>query len=259
MKKNYKFYLLLVAVPFISLVLLSLSGGRDGQYSGSPADGGQTCTACHSGGSFSAEADITTTIPGTGFVYGETYQITVSVASGATKHGFQLTAEDASDTQVGTYTAGSGTQIVNSGTHITHTASGNTQNSWTFDWTAPTTAEGGEITFYTAVIAANANNGTSGDEVVTASATFSHSSIGIDEIESISLRIYPNPSSDFIRVDSNNKIHDDLSVTFFNSIGQAVLKTNTADRINVQSLDAGVYFLELKTANKVGISRFVKK
>ena len=259
MKKNYKFYLLLVAIPFISLVLLSLSGGRDGQYSGSPGDGGTTCTACHSGGSFSAEADITTTIPGTGFVYGETYQITVSVASGATKHGFQLTAEDASDTQVGTYTAGSGTQIVNSGTHITHTASGNTQNTWTFDWTAPTTAEGGEITFYTAVIAANANNGTSGDEVVTASATFSHSTVGIDELESVSLSIYPNPSSEFISINFENNIQDYLTVTLTNTIGQTVLTTNKTNKIDVKSLEPGVYFLQLKTANRIGTSKFIKR
>ena len=259
MKKNYTFYLKLLVIPLFAFIFLSLSGGRDGQYSGSPGDSGTTCTSCHSGGSFSADAEISTSIPGTGFVYGETYQITVSVASGSTKHGFQLTAEDASNTKIGTYTAGTGNQIVNSGTHMTHTASGNTQNAWVFDWTAPAIAEGGEVTFYAAVNATNANGNTSGDEVVTASANFSHSSIGINEIENISLHIYPNPTTDFINIDFNRSLQKEASVSIINTIGQTVLTTKTTDRIDIRNLETGVYFLQLKEANRVGTSRFVKK
>lgn len=259
MKKNYAFYLKLLTIPLFAFIFLSLSGGRDGQYSGSPGDSGATCSSCHSGGSFSADAQITTTIPGTGFVYGATYQVTVSVASGATKHGFQLTTEDASNTKVGTYTAGTGNQIVNAGTHMTHTGAGNTQNTWVFDWTAPAFAEGGEVTFYAAVNATNANGSTSGDEVVTASRSFSHSSIGINEIENISLSIYPNPTSDFISIDFDSNLQENMSVTIINAIGQTVLTTKTTDRIDIQNLESGVYFLQLKTTNRIGISRFIKK
>ena len=259
MKENYTFYLKLLTIPLIAFAFLSLSGGRDGQYSGSPGDAGITCTACHSGGSFAADATITTNIPGTGFIYGDTYQVTVSVASGATKHGFQLTTEDASNTKVGTYTAGTGNQIVNGGTHMTHTSSGNTQNVWVFDWTAPATAEGGQVTFYAAVNATNANGSTSGDEVVTASRSFSHSNLGINEIENISLRIYPNPSAEFLSIDFENSSQENVAVTITNAIGQTVLKTKTTDRIDVKSLESGVYFLQLKTAKKIGTSRFIKK
>lgn len=258
MKKNYTFYLKLLAIPIFAFFFLSLSGGRDGQYSGSPGDGGTTCTACHSGGSFSADVEITTTIPVTGFVYGETYQVTVSVASGATKHGFQLTAEDASNTKVGTYTAGTGNQIVNGGTHMTHTSSGNTQNAWVFDWTAPAIADG-EITFYTAVNATNANNSTSGDEVITNFAAFSHSTVGIDDLETISMQVYPNPSNDFISLNFDNDLQDNLSVSLINTIGQVVLTTDKTENIDISSLKAGVYIMQLKTTNKVGTARIVKK
>lgn len=259
MKKNYTFYLKLLVIPLFAFIFLSLSGGRDGQYSGSPGDSGTTCTSCHSGGSFGADATITTTIPGTGFVYGQTYQVTVSVASSSTKHGFQLTTEDASNTKVGTYTAGTGNQIVNAGTHMTHTGAGNTQNSWVFDWTAPAFAEGGEVTFYAAVNATNANGSTSGDEVVTASRSFSHSNLGIDELENISLRIYPNPAVEFLSIEFGDNSQEDVAVTIINSIGQTVLTTKTTDRIDVQNLESGVYFLQLKTTNQIGTSKFIIK
>ncbi|HIP47416.1 MAG TPA: T9SS type A sorting domain-containing protein [Lutibacter sp.] len=259
MKKNYTFYSKLLFIPLFAFVFLSLSGGRDGQYSGSPGDSGATCTTCHSGGSFGADATVTTNIPATGFIYGDTYQVTVSVASGATKHGFQLTTEDASNTKVGTYAAGTGSQIVNGGTHMTHTASGNTQNAWVFDWTAPAFAEGGEVTFYAAVNATNAQNNTSGDEVVTASRSFSHSSIGIEEFENISLRIYPNPTTEFVTIDSDNDLQKDVAITVSNTIGQTVLTSNTTERIDVKNLKSGVYFLQLKSANQIGTSRFIKK
>jgi len=260
MKKNYSYYLTLIAIPFIALALLSLSGGRDGQYSGSPGDGGATCTACHSGGSFGAVAQITTNIPGTGFIYGDTYEITVTATSSATKHGFQLTTEDLSDTKVGTYTAGTGNQIVNSGSHMTHTQAGNQQTSWTFDWTAPTTAEGGEITFYASVNATDSQNNTSGDEVVTASRSFSVNSIGIDENELITFSVYPNPTTDYLSLqyDESTLQNADLVITNYN--GQVVFNSNTlTDRIDVSNLNSGVYILQITSENKTGFSRFIKE
>lgn len=260
MKKNYSYYLTLIAIPFVAVLLLSLSGGRDGQYSGSPGDGGATCTACHSGGSFDAIATISTNIPGTGFVYGDTYEVTVSVASSATKHGFQLTTEDVSQSKVGTYAAGTGNQIVNSGTHMTHTQAGNAQTSWTFDWTAPSSAEGGEITFYTAVNATNANGGTSGDEVVTTSSSYLVNSVGIPENELISFSVYPNPTSEFISIRTDNDMLEDTNIQITNYNGQVVYKSDTiSERIDVSNLNAGVYILQINSESKRGFSRFVKE
>lgn len=260
MKKNYSYYLTLIAIPFVALALLSLSGGRDGQYSGSPGDGGVTCTACHSGGSFGVDATITTNIPGTGFVYGDTYEVTVTATSSAPKHGFQLTTEDPSQTKRGTYTAGTGNQIVNSGTHMTHTQAGNTQTSWTFDWTAPATAEGGVITFYASVNAADGTGGTSGDQVITTSQGYSVNSIGIDESELIPFSVYPNPTTDFINLqfDENTLQNGDLVITNYN--GQVVFKSNTiSERIDVSDFNSGVYVLQITSDNKTGFSRFIKE
>ncbi len=261
MKKNYSYYLSLIAIPFVALFLLSLSSGRDGQYSGSPGDGGATCTACHSGGSFGAVATITSNIPGTGFVYGDTYEVTITATSTSHKHGFQLTTEDVSQTKVGTYTAGTGNQIVNSGTHMTHTQVGNQQFTWTFDWTAPPSAEGGEITFYAAVNATNSDNSTSGDEVITTSRSYLVNSVGIDENELISLAVYPNPTVDFISPKYNeNDLIDGAEIVISNFNGQIMYKSNTlSDRIDVSNMNSGVYFLKITAGNNTGFSRFIKK
>ncbi len=260
MKKNYSYYLTLIAIPFVAVLLLSLSGGRTGQYSGSPGDGGATCTACHSGGNFGAVATITTTIPGTGFVYGDTYEVTVTATSSAPKHGFQLTTEDASQTKVGTYAAGTGNQVVNSGTHMTHTLAGNTQTSWSFDWTAPSSAEGGEITFYASVNAVDGTGGTSGDEVVTTSLPYSVNSVGIDENELLSFSVYPNPTADYITLKLDEMDFKSGELAILNYNGQIMHKsTDLNDRIDVSNLKAGIYILQLTSENKKGMSRFIKK
>ena len=63
-------------------------------YSGSPGDSGNTCSVCHSGGNFSASVSITTNIPATGYEPNTDYDITVLLnQSGASRHGFALTAE----------------------------------------------------------------------------------------------------------------------------------------------------------------------
>lgn len=260
MNKNYTYYLTLFTVPFIAFIVLSVSGGRNGQYSGSPGDGGQTCTACHSGGDFGAVPEITSNIPTSGFVYGDTYEVTVSVTSSSTKHGFQLTTEDASNSTVGTYTEGTGSQIVNSGTHMTHTGPGNQQNSWTFDWTAPTFADGSEITFYAAVNATNANGSTSGDQVITTSTSYSLDTAGVDDIERITFSVFPNPSYDYINLDIDESYFPKGNLNISNSIGQVVVNKNIiSNRIDVSHLESGVYFVRLNSNNRVATSRFIKE
>lgn len=261
MKKNYKFYLSLLAVPIVSLTLLSLSGGRDGQYSGSPGDGGANCVVCHSpGGNFNTNASISSTIPASGFVSGNTYDVTVSVTSTSSKHGFQLTAEDAADTKVGTFVAGSGSQVVNAGgTHVTHTLSGNQLTSWTFSWTAPETTEGNQVTFYAAVNATNSDSSTTGDEVVTTSAQYAMNTVGIKDYERISFSIYPNPSESYISFMMEELPAENTELIITNYQGQIVKRvTDNFTQIDISSLSKGVYFVQVIAGNKLGFSKFVK-
>jgi len=262
MKKDYSFYALLLALPFFAFLLFGYSFGQTGTYSGSPGDSGNTCTVCHFAGTdHSADPQLTTDIPPSGYVAGTTYQITVSLTSTAVKHGFQITAENNSNTKVGEFVANSNVQVSNSNHLATHTNASNMQNAWTFQWTAPASSEG-DITFYVAINATNNNGLDSGDQVVTISETVSHTNLGISDNQKIEFSVYPNPTTNFIIVEAELSLIQDTEVTILNSIGQAIYKTNLnthSNKIDVSNLDKGVYFIQVKSKDKLGSSQFIKR
>ena len=82
MKKNYFFKLSLLMIPAMAFLFMASSGGRDDGRSGSPGDGGATCTACHAGSSdFGLTPSITTDIPNTGYLLNTAYTVNVSSSS----------------------------------------------------------------------------------------------------------------------------------------------------------------------------------
>ena len=74
MKKNYIFKTLLFLIPLTAFVLMAVSSGRDGAFSGSPGDSSNNCTSCHSGGNFGASVAIQTEVPGGGYAL-NTFQL----------------------------------------------------------------------------------------------------------------------------------------------------------------------------------------
>lgn len=167
-------------IPFIFLIPLAIilyanSSGSPGGRSGSPGDGGATCVQCHTGTASATSGWITSNIPASGYVPGETYQITATgTHSGVVRFGFELTAENTSGGKVGTFTITDTprTKLINQGNALTHTFNGTTvsgnSSSWSANWTAPGTNIG-QIRFYAAFNAANGNGNTSGDVVYTSS------------------------------------------------------------------------------------------
>lgn len=248
MKKNYLFTALL-ALPILSFFLVSNSGGFTSGASGSPGDGGNTCSGCHSGGNFNAVPTIVTNIPDTGYELGKTYNVTVSVASSSIRHGFQITAEDAKETKVGGFQAGDGSRSILSSKSLTHTSAGTAQKSWTFFWTAPS-VDKGDITFYVAVNATNASGGTSGDQVVTVNKKVGVSTtLGVSDFESDGFAIYPNPASDVMTIDLANETQ--AEVKFFDFTGKVVKSTSvnsSKNTIDVSDLSSGIYHVSVKTA-----------
>ncbi len=165
-------------IPFVFLIPLVIilyanSSGSPGGKSGSPGDAGATCVQCHSGTANATSGWITSDIPASGYVPGETYQITATgVHTGVVRFGFELTAENNSGDKVGTFTItdGARTKLINQGNAVTHTFNGTTvsgnSSSWSANWTAPDT-DIGQIRFYAAFNAANGNGNTSGDVIYT--------------------------------------------------------------------------------------------
>ena len=261
MKKHYFFKILLLMIPVSAILLMSASAGRNGSYSGSPGDGGNTCTQCHSGGSFNASLALQTEVPPEGYELGATYSLNVEITSTSnSKHGFQITAEKVSDgTKIGTFIAdGSSNQLKNGGTHVTHTATGNSQKVWNFQWKSPTT-DVGEIKFYVAGLAGN-GGGTGGDQVVTtASSTFNV--LGLSEAKRLNFRMYPNPALErvTIQLPSGSEIAE---VEFYDNIGRLALTqqiTKIKNDISVNNLARGVYVIKVLSDNKIGSEKFIKQ
>lgn len=239
------------------------STGSPGDYTGSPGDGYYYCTECHNSnpGNFSLIPMISTNIPITGYVLGETYTINVSTtSSGASGWGFELTAEKAGGIEVGAFDLTGSTnspKIITSGGSVTH--SNDAFSFWSFSWTAPSIDEG-DITFYTAVLAAN-GSGTGGDQVVTTSEVVSASTLSIDEKNSLTFDILPNPSRDYLTVKLPNEISDG-SVEIFDFLGRSVMtsKINKIEnRLNLTNLAVGMYIIRLTSEGKSGVKKIIRE
>ena len=146
------------AIFFYPIPSNSNSTGSPGGKTGSPTDGAD-CMQCHTVlSTTSVLTNITSDIPSSGYVPGTIYTITATINPLSTLSGFEVTCEeDATGSKTGTFFTNSSfvgeTQMVNNGNSVTHTASGNTLNTWSFDWEAPV-AGTGELTFYGAFIEA---------------------------------------------------------------------------------------------------------
>ncbi len=257
MKSNYKFYLVLLAIPVYAFLFLSYSSGQTYPYSGSPGDGGSTCAVCHTGSAnYNAEALITTNIPDAGYELNHEYTITLSVSSDVVKNGFQITAENASNDKVGEFVAGEGSQVTDSSHDaVTHTYIGTEQTVWTMTWISPATDQG-VISFYAAVNATNSNNSDSGDQVVTTSISVEVLDVETEEVSNFN--VYPNPTTALLFVDLPEGFAK-ANYTVRSILGRVVLAGDFTQTVNVSSLDSGVYTIELVSDNRRASSKFVVK
>ena len=111
-----------------------------------------------------------------------TYPLQVTVEDGgASRFGFQLTAVDSNVAQAGTFTAGSGTAVVNGSVgantlqHMQHSfpQPGGGTATFGFDWTAPATSATGAVRFNVAGNAADGSFSSSGDFIYSAEVSIS--------------------------------------------------------------------------------------
>jgi len=70
------------------------------------------------------------------------------------------------------------------------------------------------------------------------------------------VRVYPNPTIDFLHIVSNTA----QKATLFNTAGQKILETNNATALDVIDLPSGVYLLNLQnTQNQISTFKIIKK
>lgn len=261
MKKNYFFKPFLILIPFVAFVLISNSGGVGLARSGSPGDGGTTCTICHApGANFNASAVITTNIPSNGYDINTDYSVTVTATSTAPGHGFLLTAERLSDNaKVGEFFTGGSTDVAvqDAGTRISHNNRNN--STWTFTWRSPSTLQG-QVRFYAAVNAVNNNNSNGGDQVVTAVSNISNA-LSISEARLLQFEMFPNPATDVVNIQLPTGTSE-AEVGVFDYTGRKVSSktvTLTDSQLDVASLATGMYIIRVEADNKLGAQRFIKR
>lgn len=178
----------------VPALLWAYSSGPDPFKTGAPGDTTCSQSGCHIGTAVNANGNkISITFEG-GTIYtpGEKQRVTVAISEPAPIYGFQMSARLASNRQAGNFTPGTAQAVLcQDGSvrrsascpssapleFIEHTQPSSTP-SFSFDWTAPS-AGAGDITFYVAVNAANANGQADrGDKIYTANATLTPAATG---------------------------------------------------------------------------------
>ncbi len=145
--KHLPWILSSLAVVLFSGYTIMYPTGAPPAKTGSPGDGAN-CTECHGGTPTTTAGQITSNIPGSGYVPGQTYQITATnPLTNAGKMGFEVSPQNAAGDQLGTLVAGSGSQLLSGSKYVTHSNANTTNNTWTFGWIAPA-AGTGAVTFY---------------------------------------------------------------------------------------------------------------
>ncbi|NND33687.1 MAG: hypothetical protein HKN76_13950, partial [Saprospiraceae bacterium] len=208
MKRKSLLFFLFIA--FSAYIWLGHSSGpgvvQDTDRTGSPLSP-DYCKACHNGGNFGTEVNIlllgeNDTV--TEYVPAETYTLQVSIsAQGAEGYGFQAVALDSGNMGTGAFGApGNGTQITAVGgvNYFEHSARSGSP-VFEIEWTAPESGAG-DVTFYAAGNAVNANFQVGGDLADTALLVVTESvSAGLrDQAASIiELQVSPNPATSLIQ------------------------------------------------------------
>jgi len=248
-----------------STLLMANRGGTPGGRTGSSTDGSSCATngGCHgNAASTSTHQDfITSDIPVEGYEIGKTYSITVSPnKQGVSVWGFEMMAEGADGEATGTFTSNTEVNALNNGKRATHkfaSSSNADGQTWTVEWTAPSTTAG-EVSFFAASLAANGNGNTSGDDVlfdtlVVASNELSHSS----DLYTSDILLYPNPTIDVLHIDGIDA--NEGTVEIVDLQGKSVLRQPFAKTIGLQDIPSGVYVIHIYLDSKTITKKFVVK
>lgn len=265
MKKIY----LLFSIPLAVLVLgitQSFSGDTHGTksptgapagHTGSPGDA-KNCTVCHGGTATPVTGILSSNVPPTGYLAGETYTFTVTL-SGSGRKGFQASPQNPAGGLLGTLTPGTGNQVVGFGKYITHTSASNSATAtWNFQWTAPATPGTGDVTMYIAGVISQPN-------VRLSSLLLTENyNVGNGFVEAGVSRIYPNPGNGTLNLDLNLSKQGILSAEMFTlsgqkanfSMEQSIDKGNSNLSLN-HDLAPGTYVLRISTPDGLSNKKIV--
>ena len=235
---------------FASLAMIYIT--TSSSSTGFVTNNGTSCGSCH--GSKNTATTVSLTGLPTAYVPGQSYALTFTVANTTKVYaGCNIAAS------AGTFTAGIGTQLINS--QITHTApkaavSGVT--TFTCSWTAPATA--GSVTFNAAGNAVNFNGGDSGDQWNTTSITINAAPASVKDVQPKAAICYPNPANDVVIVKGITA--EAKAIVLHNLYGQTIASAYTFEndvcKIDCKNLTPGLYFLSAVVNGQMIRASFTK-
>lgn len=279
MKKNV--LLTTLSLLFLAFLFYEASSGvaaaQGVDRTGAPgSDAG--CNSCHGGGNFNTSVSVAVLdgeTPVTAYEPGKkyTFRVTVNAANNPAGYGFQSVGVVAQgNANAGSFgTAPTGTQVTNlSGRQYFEHSQRNTGNSWSIEWTAPA-AGTGEVRFYAAGNAVNANGDSGGDSPARLSSPLSlseniASSLAAVERLDLQMKVFPNPVQDQLSLQIEGSEEGPFQLRLLNGAGQLVRSTNiqvvngkAIERLEVSKLPAGLYHLHLTDGRRVKTIRAVKE
>ncbi|PCH66763.1 MAG: hypothetical protein COC01_07315 [Bacteroidetes bacterium] len=245
-------------------MVFTYSSGSPTARTGAPGEGTCNAIGCHSGNSVTTGGSIAFGSGDTSYTSGTKYTVTVTGENG-TINGFEIVAMNSSGTTVGTVTITDATNTqtaTGSSDHVTHTFSGTSSNSWSYDWTAPSTIEG-DITFYTAVNKGNGGGTAAGDFIFTNSLTIKAPPNGIGSqsfhaSNNNQFKIFPNPTTSRINLSFELDRPQIVKISLVNIIGKEVVLLenremnsgkNTLSYIIDNNLPRGIYLINISSSD----------
>ena len=69
------------------------------------------------------------------------------------------------------------------------------------------------------------------------------------------IKIYPNPATDIINIESNYNIN---SIEIVDNMGRLIMKKDSCNKLNISELESGTYSVYLYNGNQKIIKRFTK-
>jgi hypothetical protein len=226
------------------------------------APGETTCSqnGCHSGGNFTGTVSISG-IPDT-VVPNQSYTITLTNESNASRAGFEMTCLDAALVMSGTFTApaGSGVSIGSGAAGRKYPRQSSPKNissgvaSWSFTWTAPASAAENKATFYFVSLCANGNGQKSGDNVLQATKTvvLQTPTSSVDEHPTVEVKLYPTVlEGGMLFIDAPSHLSGILSI--YNASGQRVFEQPVFGNTSVplDQLKKGWYLAQVTLGERV--------
>lgn len=80
--------------------------------------------------------------------------------------------------------------------------------------------------------------------------------LGTSDVKKMSYKMYPNPTSDFVVIETSDKIN---SIEVFDFSGKKLNAAFSGNKIDLRSLPVGVYILNINTSKGIVTDRIVKK